>query len=40
MEKQTEDLNWARNAVRRMLVRVLLSMSHDYALLAKLAARK
>ena len=40
MDKQNENLKWARTAVRRMLVRVYLSISTDYALLAKLAARR
>jgi hypothetical protein len=40
MDKQTEDLKWARNKVRRLLVSVLLQTSQHYALMAKLAARK
>lgn len=40
MDKQTEIQKWARMSVRRMLVRVYLSISTDYALLAKLAGRK
>lgn len=40
MEENSAELRWARDAVRKMLVRVLLSMSQDYALMAKLAARR
>lgn len=40
MEKESAEIKWARTAVRRMLVRVYLSISTDYALLAKLAARR
>jgi len=40
MTRISADEKWAKEAVRRMLVRVFLSISTDYALLAKLAARK
>jgi len=40
MKKISAEDRWAKDAVRRMLVRVCLSISTDYALLAKMAARR
>jgi hypothetical protein len=40
MDEEQSDADWARKAVKRLLERVFFSMSQDYALLAKLAARR